>query len=82
MRIDRVASAMVPYPFAFTLISLFDRVNLSAGERKLMKKSRKRLIHVSDFVEEENGRLVVHDKDGNITRNTRKIIYPGSNRDV
>ena len=29
------------------------------GEQKLMKKGRGRLIHVSDFMEEENRRLIV-----------------------
>lgn len=58
----------------FTLSLLASGVNVAASEHKLMKKSRGRLIHISDFVEEENGRLVLCDKDGNITRDTRKII--------
>jgi hypothetical protein len=31
------------------------------GEQKLMKKGRGWLIHVLDFVEEENGRLIIQD---------------------
>lgn len=46
-----------------------------------MKKSRGRLIHVSDFVEEENGRLVIKDSDGKIIKDARQIIYPGSQGD-
>jgi hypothetical protein len=45
------------------------------------KKGRGRLIHVSDFINEEDGRLVLLDKDGQIIRDARKIIYPGANGD-
>jgi hypothetical protein len=55
---------------------------LKIGEQKLMKKGRGRLIHVSDFVEEENGRLVIRDTGGNIIKDARKIIYPGSGGDA
>jgi hypothetical protein len=47
-----------------------------------MKKSKGRLIHISDFVNEHNGRLVVKDMNGRVTREARKIIYPGSNGDA
>jgi len=33
-----------------------------------MKKGRGRIIHVSDFVEEENGRLIIRDQDGIIVK--------------
>jgi hypothetical protein len=36
---------------------------------------------VSDFIEEVNGRLVVIDSDGKITKEARKVIHPGSNGD-
>jgi hypothetical protein len=36
---------------------------------------------VSDFINEEDGRLVIRDEHGNITCDARKIIYPGSNGD-
>jgi len=42
-----------------------------------MKKGRGRLIHVSDFVEEENGRLIVRNEEGVVVKDARRIIYPG-----
>ncbi|KZT68737.1 hypothetical protein DAEQUDRAFT_745617 [Daedalea quercina L-15889] len=54
---------------------------LRVGEQKLMKKGRGRIIHVSDFVEEENGRLIIHDEAGQIVKDARHIIYPGTNGD-
>lgn len=39
---------------------------LQEGEQPLRKKSRGRLIHVSDFINEEDGRLVLLDEDGRI----------------
>jgi len=46
-----------------------------------MKKGRGRLIHVSDFVEEENGRLIIRDQDGVVQKDARCITYPGSGGD-
>lgn len=46
-----------------------------------MKKGRGRIIHISDFVEEENGRLILRNAGGEITRDARRIIYPGANGD-
>lgn len=40
------------------------------------------MIHISDFVEEVNGRLVVRDAAGNIVKQARKIIHPGANGDA
>src|SRR5712691_3105752 len=51
-------------------------------EQKLMKKGRGHLIHVSDFVEEENGRLIIHDEDGNVVKDAHCITYPGSHGDA
>lgn len=51
-------------------------------QQKLMKKGRGRLIHVSDFVEEENGRLIIRDQEGIITKDARCIIYPGAGGDA
>lgn len=48
----------------------------------LRKKGRGRLIHVSDCINELGGRLAVRDADGAITKEARKIIYPGSNGDA
>jgi len=46
------------------------------------KKSRGRIIHPSEFIEPENGRLVVLGKDGEVIKEARQIIYPGSNGDA
>lgn len=55
---------------------------LRAGEQKLMKKGHGRIIHVSDFIEEENGRLLIKDQDGTtIIKDARCITYPGANGD-
>ena len=50
-------------------------------EQILQKKGRGRIIHVSDFVEEENGRLIVRNEEGEVVRDARTIIYPGSGGD-
>src|SRR5712691_1998365 len=47
-----------------------------------MKKGRGRLVHVSDFVEEENGRLVTRDEDGRVVKDARCITYPGAHGDA
>ena len=50
------------------------------GEQPLRKKGRGRLIHVSDFINED-GRLVLLDDTGCIIKDACKVIYPGSNGD-
>ena len=55
---------------------------LRLGERVLRKKGRGRLIHVSDFINEEDGRLVSHGPNGEITKDAWRIIYPGANGDA
>jgi len=52
------------------------------GEQKIMRKGRGRLIHVSDFIEEENGRLIVCNEEGDIVKDARHIIYPGVGGDA
>src|SRR5216683_6563560 len=47
-----------------------------------MKKGHGRLIHVSDFVEEENGRLIVHNEEGDVVKDARCVIYPGMGADA
>jgi hypothetical protein len=47
-----------------------------------MKKGRGRIIHVLDFVEEENGRLIIRNKEGIVVKDARCIIYPGSGGDA
>jgi hypothetical protein len=51
------------------------------GRQPIRKKGRGRLIHVSDFINPETGRLTICNADGNIARDARKIIYPGSDGD-
>jgi hypothetical protein len=48
------------------------------GSTPLRSKSQGRIIHVSDFINEETGRLVIRNYDGSIKRDARKIIYPGA----
>jgi hypothetical protein len=55
---------------------------LRPGEQPLRKKGRGRLIHVSDFINEEDGQLVLKNSEGVIVRDARKIIYPGANGDA
>ena len=55
---------------------------LRKDEQPLRKKGRGRLIHVSDLINPETGRLVLQNPDGSIARDARKIIYPGSNGDA
>jgi len=50
-------------------------------EQILQKKGRGRIIHVSDFVEEENGRLIIRDEEGVIVKDAQMIIYPGTGGD-
>jgi hypothetical protein len=47
-----------------------------------MKKGCGRLIHVLEFINEHNGRLVVRDANGNILQEAQKIIFPDSNGDA
>jgi len=54
---------------------------LREAEQPLRKKGQGRLIHVSDFINEEDGRLVLLDETGHIIHYARKVIYPGSNGD-
>jgi len=51
-------------------------------QQKLMKKGRGQIIHVSDFVEEENGRLIVHNQDGIMIRDAQHVTYPGASGDA
>lgn len=40
------------------------------------------MIHISDFVNEATGRLVLRNANGDIIKDARKVIYPGSNGDA
>ena len=57
------------------------KFRLREGEQPLHKKSQGRLIHVSDFINEEDGQLVLLDENGKIVCDARKIIYLGSQGD-
>jgi len=46
-----------------------------------MKKGHGWLIHVSDFVEEENGQLIVRNEEGVMVKDACHIIYPGMGSD-
>uniref|UniRef100_A0A0W0GC52 DDE-1 domain-containing protein n=1 Tax=Moniliophthora roreri TaxID=221103 RepID=A0A0W0GC52_MONRR len=57
----------------------FDTVShawLGPGQQILMKKSRGRLIHDSDFINEIDGHLVIWNPDGTIKSEAWKIIHP------
>jgi hypothetical protein len=54
---------------------------LRPGEQPLRKKGRGRLIHASAFINPITGRLILVDADGNVLRDSMKVIYPGSNGD-
>ncbi|EAU92024.2 hypothetical protein CC1G_06011 [Coprinopsis cinerea okayama7 len=54
---------------------------LKPGQQPLVKKGRGRLIMISEFICSTTGRLVVEDENGNVIKEARKIIYPGSNGD-
>jgi len=54
---------------------------LEVGQTILQKKSRGRLIHISDFITQEGGRLVTRDSGGKIVRDARKVIFPGAQGD-
>ena len=48
----------------------------------MRRKGKGRIIHVSDFINEEDGRLIKRNADGEIIEDARKIIYPGSGGDA
>ena len=57
-------------------------LNRSLHEKqRLMKKGWGRLIYVSDFVEEENRHLIIHNQEGVMVKDARCITYPGTGGD-
>src|SRR5438046_2536743 len=52
---------------------------LQEGQSVLQKKGQGRVIHVSDFINNEDGYLILCDEGGHIIRDAHKIIIPGSN---
>lgn len=63
------------------ILIIFFYFRLHKDQQILQKKGRGRLIHISDWVEEVNGRLVVRNAEGAVIKEARTIIYPGSNGD-
>lgn len=57
-------------------------LRLPEGQSILQKKTRGRIIHASDLINQVDGRLVCRNSAGEITRDARKVIYPGSNGDA
>ena len=51
------------------------------GEQKLQRKGHGQLIHILDFIEEENGCLSVHNEEGDVVKDACCIIYPGVGSD-
>jgi hypothetical protein len=51
------------------------------GRQPIWMKGHEWLIHVSDFINPETGRLTIHNVDGNLACDAHKIIYPGSDGD-
>jgi hypothetical protein len=47
-----------------------------------MKKGRGQIIHVSDFVEEENGRLIIRNQDGVVMKDAWCITYSDASGDA
>ncbi|KAF9510740.1 hypothetical protein BS47DRAFT_1487299 [Hydnum rufescens UP504] len=54
---------------------------LKQGQSILQKKSWGCLIHVSDFINEEDGCLIQHNAHGKVIRDARKVIFPGASGD-
>jgi hypothetical protein len=54
---------------------------MEKGHQPIRSKNRGRIIHVSDFINEDDGRLFLKDEKGAIVEDARKIIYPGSGGD-
>jgi hypothetical protein len=51
-------------------------------QQRLMKKGQGWIIHILDFVEEENGHLIVHDQGGVVVRDAWCVTYPGASGDA
>ena len=51
------------------------------GEQILQKKGHGRIIHISDFVKEENRHLIICNEEGNIIKDAQMIIYLGVSGD-
>jgi hypothetical protein len=63
---------LIPVDISLTFLN-----RIRDGEQKLQRKGRGRLIHILDFIEEENGCLSVCNEEGDVVKDARCIIYPG-----
>ena len=43
-----------------------------------MRKGCRWIIHVSDFIEEENGHLIIRNEEGIVVKDAQCITYSGS----
>ena len=74
MCIPRSESISLPNPISIARLPI-DTI-------MLQKKSHGCLIHVSDFINEEDGQLVIQDEHGNVVKDAQVIIYPGAKGDA
>jgi len=65
-------------PISDVITCLYSR--LAEGQTILQKKGHGCAIHISDFISEEDGQLLLKDASGAIVRDACKIIYPGAKR--
>jgi hypothetical protein len=63
-----------------TLLMLSNRAK--CGQQKLLKKGCGRLIHVSTFIKEENGCLIIRNEEGDVVKDAQCIIYLGMGADA
>ena len=54
-------------------------IRLQPGKQLLQKKSHGQLIHISDFINEQDGWLIRRNEEGEIIKD---VIYPGSHGDA
>jgi hypothetical protein len=59
--------------------STVSSVWIEKDQQPLRSKNSGQLIHISYFVTEETGHLIIWDKDGLILKDTWQIIFPGLN---
>jgi len=68
---------LIPVGIVLTFLN-----RIQDGEQKLQRKGHRWLIHVLDFIEEENGCLSVHNEEGDVVKDAHCIIYPGVSGDL
>jgi hypothetical protein len=63
-------------------INIYSVCRLRKYEQPLCKKGRRRLIHISDFINSITGCLIIEDENGTVQQDAWVIIYPGTNGDA